>query len=141
MLRTNIKNYFKIMIFLTNLIDFHWIFICRLKKSHFSNFSIFAFSRRGVKKIVSSLLVYESSFLFDQMIELACLENETLGFSILLDISMRNSWKTTENYISASNRKFCPKGATRQRRKESASHHYQNYFKIMIFLIDLIDFY
>ena len=57
-------------------------------------FQIFAFSRRGVKKIVASVLAYESSFLFDQMIELACLENETLGVSILLDIFMRNSRKT-----------------------------------------------
>ena len=36
-------------------------------------------------------MAYESLFLFDQMIELACLENETLGFSILLNVFMRNS--------------------------------------------------
>ena len=118
------KNYFKIMIFWINLLDFYWIFICRLQNSHFSNFSIFCIFAARCKKIIASLLVYESSFLFDQKIELTCLENDTLGFSILLDISIRNLWKTTENYISASNQKFCPKSATRQRQKESASYNY-----------------
>ena len=42
----------------------------------------------AIKKIVASLLAYEFSFLFDQMIELTCLENGLLGFSILLSISI-----------------------------------------------------
>ena len=100
-LRTIIKIYLKIMVFLNILIDFHWILTCRSRKFKFSNFSIFCIFGRGAKKFVASLLAYESSFLFDQMIELACLENETLGFSILLAISMWNSRKTTWNFPDA----------------------------------------
>ena len=46
-----------------------------------------------------------------------------------LIISMSNVRKRASEHISASNGKFHPKGATSQRPKESASHHYQNLFK------------
>ena len=76
---------------MNNLINFHEFSPADCKNLIFQNFQIFAFSRPGVKKIVASLLAYEFSFLFDQMIELTCLENDTLGFSILFDISIGNS--------------------------------------------------
>ena len=49
-LRTIIKIYLKIMVFLTNLINFHWIFTCRLQKSDFSNFSNFCIFAARCKK-------------------------------------------------------------------------------------------
>ena len=49
-LRTIIKIYLKIMVFLINLINFHWIFTCRLQKSDFSNFSNFCIFAAGCKK-------------------------------------------------------------------------------------------
>ena len=50
MLRIIIKIYFKIMVFLTNLINFHWIFTCRLQKSDFLNFSNFCIFAARCKK-------------------------------------------------------------------------------------------
>ena len=44
------KIYLKIMIFLNNLINFHWIFTCRLQKSDFSNFSNFCIFAARCKK-------------------------------------------------------------------------------------------
>ena len=44
------KIYLKIMVFLINLINFHWIFTCRLQKSDFSNFSNFCIFAAGCKK-------------------------------------------------------------------------------------------
>ena len=98
-----------------------------IPKIDFAHFSIFCILARGVKKIVASLLAYRSWFLFDQIIGLGCLENDTRGFLIMIVISMPNLRKTPQNHISASNRKFHPKGAKRQGQKESASHHYSKF--------------
>ena len=59
-----------------------------IPKIDFAIFSVFCIFARGVKKIITSLLAYESSFLFHQMIELACLENDTSGFLMKFDISI-----------------------------------------------------
>ena len=78
---------------------------------------------------VRSLSANENSILFNQKIGRSNLERLISGFFIKLIISRPNVWKTASKYISASNGKFHPKGATSQRPKESASHHYQNLFK------------
>ena len=122
------------------MINFHWILTCQFRKLKFLNFLMFYIFGRGAKKIIPNLLIYESSLLFDQMIGLSYLENELLGFSISLAIFTSNLKKRPPKHISASNRKFHPKGGIRQRRKESASHHYENYLKIMVSLNILIDF-
>ena len=50
MLRTIIKICLKIINFLNNLTNFHWIFTCRLQKSDFSNFSNFCIFAARCKK-------------------------------------------------------------------------------------------
>ena len=123
------KIYFKIIFFFHAWAIFNWILTSWIQKIDFSNFSIFCIFARGVKKIVTSLLAYRSWFLFDQIIGLGCLENEPRGFLVIFSISILNFRKILQNYISASKRKIYPKGATRQRQKESASNHYSNLFK------------
>ena len=118
------KNLFKNnLFFMPGLfsIEFLTFWIPKIDSANFSIFCIFA---RGVKKIITSLLAYRSWFLFDQIISLGFLENDTWGFIIMIIIYMPYLRKTFQNHISASNRKFYPKVAKRQRQKESASHHY-----------------
>ena len=131
MLRTIIKIYLQIMVFLTNLINFHWIFTCRLQKSDFSNFSNFCiFAARCKKNYCKPFGLW--IFIFIRSKDRASLPRKWFAMiSIVLNISIWVLWKTNRNYISASNRKFCPKGAIRQRRKESASHHFATLLKII----------
>ena len=109
------KFLFKNNVFFSIFTIFYWFLSSWLRKIDFAKFSRFCIFTRGVKKIIASLLAYESSFLLDQMIGLGCLVKSTQGFLIIFTISISNLRKTLPNHISASNRKFYPKGVIRQR--------------------------
>ena len=117
-----------------NLFENQWIFgipiifwmnfsMQRTNLQIFQKWHFFAIWSPDAPWSVRSLSANENSIIFDQKIGRSNLERLLSGFFIKLIISRPNVWKTASKYISASNGKFHPKGATSQRPKESASHH------------------
>ena len=127
------KNLFKNHVFLRYFLVISLIFHPRFHFDHFGKFWFFSFFwSRGAG--VSDLSVDEFSILLYENLSSHTRKIFLSGFYEKIIIYVSNLSKTSPEHILASNVKFHPKGATSSRSKESASHHYKIYLKIMFFL-------